>query len=135
LHPEGDVVEQSIVLVDRLPPPASDQDVESLIAPTLVCATGAGESSPQGDYSSLPPAAYLPPSFPSTPVVPPAIPGITPQPPTTQIPGNLTPAPSVAVIGDAVIYAIVWVLPLALLAFGGYFGGALTREITLAPSA
>ena len=39
--------------------------------------------------------------------------------------------PRATAAGDAVRYAAVWFLPLGLLLFGGYFGGALTRDIEL----
>jgi hypothetical protein len=135
LHPEGDAIEQAIVLEDRLPPPANSAALGSTAALVLGCAPITYTPPTRGDFSSAP--TYTPPG--STYVPPsPLIPGAIPAPytnPGTQVPPVLSqqPTPSTPV-GDAVRYAAVWLLPLALLLFGGYFGGALTRDIELPAS-
>ena len=45
------------------------------------------------------------------------------------VPPSLAQSPRPTPAGEAVRYAAVWLLPLGLLLFGGYFGGALTRDI------
>ena len=85
--------------------------------------------------TSLGPPAFAPAPYVPGSVAPGTIPNYFPQQPVTQLPPVLTaPADLTHPVGDAVIYAIVWLLPLGLLMFGGYFGTALTRDITLPPA-
>ncbi|MGH2793510.1 MAG: hypothetical protein ACRDKG_04320, partial [Actinomycetota bacterium] len=61
LHPAGDVVEQVIVVEDKLPPPANAQGVGAALAGALVCAVPAGSDSTPGDFSQPPGDASIPP--------------------------------------------------------------------------
>jgi len=131
LHPEGDVVEQTIVVEDQLPPPASSQGIGKIAASILGCAPIAQSQPSQGDYSSMPEGGSS--SIPSYPLpgtsttvggISNTTPPSAPYPAVTTLP-PARPTP----VGEAIRYAIVWFLPLGLLFFGGYFGGALTREI------
>jgi hypothetical protein len=131
LHPEGDLVEQTIVVQDKFPAPVADLGLAQTAAQTLVCAVAAG-SVPGGDYSQPPaPPPYVPP--PSAPVAyPPQIPSAPTYQAQVLLPSNTAPLPPrAAPVGDAVIYGAVWLLPLAMLFFGGYAGGSLTKEIKL----
>jgi hypothetical protein len=133
LHPEGDAVEQTIIVVDKLPPPASSSGLQAISKRVLVCAASVQAPVTGGDYSMGPPAFAPAPYVPGS-VAPGTIPNYFPQQPVTQLPPVLTaPANPTRPVGDAVIYAIVWLLPLGLLMFGGYFGTALTRDVTLPP--
>ncbi|MGH2784149.1 MAG: hypothetical protein ACRDJ1_02700 [Actinomycetota bacterium] len=131
LHPAGDAVEQVIVLEDKLPPPANAQGAGALVASVLVCAVPAGSDSTPGDFSQAPGDASFPP--PLAPIFNPPVsgPGFLAQPPQQLPPVAPGAPPAQSLVGDAVTYAIVWALPLALLVYGGYFGGALTREIAV----
>lgn len=132
LHPAGDAVEQVIVLEDKLPAPASEQGAGAIVASVLVCAVPAGSDSTPGDFSQAPSDPSIPP--PLAPLFnPPAtgVPGFLAQPPQQLPPVAPGAPPAQSLVGDAVTYAIVWALPLALLVYGGYFGGALTREIAV----
>ena len=130
LRPEGSVVEQTILVVDRLPEPASTSGVQQILPQLLVCAVPVSETPEQGDYSTapgaLPPPAYTPPGG-----APGALPGVLTPPVAPPAPPILDQPPGRTAVGDAVRYAAVWLLPLALLVFGGYFGGAFTRDIPL----
>jgi len=132
LHPEGDAIEQAIVLEDRLPPPANSKGLGQTAVLFLGCAPIIYTPPTRGDYSSAP--IYSPPGstyYPPSPVIPGSIPSY-PAIPAQQVPPVLSSNPPPAKpVGDAVRYAAVWLLPLALLLFGGYFGGALTRDIEL----
>lgn len=131
LHPAGDAVEQVIVVEDKLPPPANAQGAGALVSSVLVCAVPAGSDSTPGDFSQSPSDSSIPP--PLAPIFNPpvSVPGLT-GPPLAQLPPAVPGAPPAqSLVGDAVTYAIVWALPLALLVYGGYFGGALTREIAV----
>lgn len=132
LHPEGDAVVQVITVEDRLPPPANGAGAGQLTAQFLVCAVDAQTTPPQGDYSAGP--SFPPP--PTQPFAPPpsgpgSFPGSIGQPPSQLPPAQPPAAPGATPLGDAVTYTVVWLLPLALLIYGGYFGGALTRELKL----
>ncbi len=131
LHPAGDAVEQVIVLEDKLPPPANAQGAGALVASALVCAVPAGSDSTPGDFSQAPSDSSIPP--PIAPGFNPPVsgPGFLAQPPQQLPPVAPGAPPAQSLVGDAVTYAIVWALPLALLVYGGYFGGALTREIAV----
>jgi len=131
LHPVGDVVQQTIVLEDKLPPPANAQGAGALVASTLVCAVPSGSGATPGDFSQPPGDPSFPP--PAAPAFnPPApLPGFIAQPQPQLPPVAPGTPPAQTPLGDAVTYAIVWALPLALLVYGGYFGGALTREIAV----
>jgi len=131
LHPEGDLVEQTVTVEDQLPPQLKSIGAGKTVSSILGCAPITYSQPQQGDYSSmpspLPPAytpytpgfsapgssitlPYTPPQALSAPTLPPVVSAVTPT-------------------GEAVRYAAVWLLPLALLMFGGYFGGALTRDV------
>lgn len=132
LHPEGDAVVQVITIENRLPPPANGAGAGPLAAEFLVCAVETQTAPPQGDYSAGP-SFFPPPTQPFEPpsLAPGSFPGSIGQPPS-QLPPALPPAaPGSTPLGDAVTYTVVWLLPLALLIYGGYFGGALTRELKL----
>jgi hypothetical protein len=134
LHPQGDVVEQTILVVDKLPPPAKNAGVQTILPRLLVCAAITQSTQPQGDYSLGAPITYPPGPFVSGPYSPGTIPGFPAPPPAAQAPFSIGgPVPQANPVGDAVIYAGIWLVPLALLFFGGYFGGALTRDITISP--
>lgn len=131
LAPVGSAVQQLITIEDKLPPPANAQGVGATAVATFGCtvasqAPGSNTSFPPiGDLGSSPPP-YVPPPLPGFPG------GLGGPVPTKPLPPVLAnpPVPTRA-IGDAVTYAAVWLLPLALLLFGGYFGGAFTRDIEL----
>jgi len=132
LHPEGDVVEQTVTIEDRLPPPLNQQGLGSNAKVVLGCVETSAVPISRGDYEVPPP--YTPPAsggFTYPPSIPASNPGIyTPPPVTTpSVPPSLAQSPPPTPAGEAVRYAAVWLLPLGLLLFGGYFGGALTREI------
>jgi len=132
LHPVGDVVEQAIVVQDKLPPPIGGLGLAQVAAQVLVCAVPAGsEPLPGGDYSQPPSGPIAAP--PVTPVAyPPQVPPASLFQPPVLLPRNPAPVPQRAIpVGDPVIYAAVWLLPLAMLVFGGYAGGSLTKEIKL----
>jgi hypothetical protein len=130
LHPEGDAVEQTIVVEDKLPPPANSVGAGRTAALFLGCAPITYTRPSRGDYSSAP--SYEPPPSSYT-YPPPALPGSIPgsfSNPGAPVPPVLSSNPPPATpVGDAIRYAGIWLLPLALLLFGGYFGGALTRDI------
>jgi hypothetical protein len=132
LHPVGDVVQQTIVLENKLPPPANANNVGGVVASMLVCAVPAGSDAPRGDFSQDPSDASIPPPLAPAFNPPAQAPGFLAQPPQ-QLPPVAPGAapPTQSLVADAVTYAIVWALPLALLVYGGYFGGALTREIAV----
>jgi len=132
LHPEGDIVEQTITIEDRLPPPLNAQGLGGTAKIVLGCAEAASTPPAQGDYSV--PPSYAPPptgSYTYPPPIPATNPGTyTPPSVTTPyVPPSLAQPPATTPAGEAVRYAAVWLLPLGLLLFGGYFGGALTRDI------
>jgi len=138
LHPEGDVVEQTITVEDRLPPPLNQQGLGANAKVVLGCAESSATPINRGDYGSR----YTPPPSSGSFTYPPSIPAsnpstYTPPPVTTpSVPPVLAQPPATTPAGEAVRYAAVWLLPLGLLLFGGYFGGALTRDIEpRAPSA
>ncbi|HJT38253.1 MAG TPA: hypothetical protein VJ818_07500 [Actinomycetota bacterium] len=131
LHPEGDVVEQTLVVEDQLPAQVKALGAGKAVSSILGCAPITESTNPQGDYATTP--GFQTPSVsgytltPSAPTAAIAFPSTVPQrstaPFATIAPARATPA------GEAVRYAVVWLLPLALLSFGGYFGGALTRDV------
>lgn len=132
LHPQGDVVEQTILVVDRLPPPASTSGLQAILPPLLVCAVPASSTPEQGDYSTQPGGLTPPPSYTPPASTPGSLPGALASPVTSPVPPVLSQQPPARTpVGDAVRYAAVWLLPLGLLLFGGYFGGAFTRDIQL----
>ena len=132
LHPEGDLIEQTITVEDQLPAQVKAAGAGKTVSSILGCAPITSTPPAQGDYSSAPgsiPSSYPGYPLPSTaPVAPinlpynPA-PALSATPPLPPVVSAVTPA------GEAVRYAAIWLLPLALLLFGGYFGGALTREV------
>ena len=131
LHPEGDIVEQSIYVEDRLPMPQNLVDIAATTKIVLGCAEAEAPPPAEGDYS-VPPSYTAPPplgSYAPPPTTP--LPGVYAPPPATQQPPPILAQqpPSTSPAGDAVRYAAVWLLPLGLMLFGGYFGGALTREL------
>ena len=137
LHPEGDAVEQTLTVEDQLSPQVKSIGAGKVVSSILGCAPITSTQPQQGDYSSMPgplPPAYSPYTLPSgsapgssisLPYTNPSQPALAPTLPPV--------APSVTPTGEAVRYAAVWLLPLALLMFGGYFGGALTRDVELRP--
>lgn len=131
LHPEGDAVVQVIAVEDKLPPPANGVGAGQLAAQFLVCAVDTATTPPQGDYSVGPSYPSFPPPQAPTSYPPITSPGLIAQPPLQLPPAPPAGQPQTRAVGDAVTYAIVWALPLALLVYGGYFGGALTREISV----
>lgn len=133
LHPGGDAVAQTIEVEDRLPPPAGGLGAGPLAAQFLVCAVDTQSAPPLGDYSEGPPSFPPPPTQPyqPPPLSPGSFPGFIAQPPVQLPPAPPATSPGATPLGDAVTYAVVWLLPLALLVYGGYFGGALTRELKL----
>lgn len=131
LAPAGTAVQQLIAIEDRLPPPANAQGLGATAVATLAC-TAATQSVPSN--SSFPPIEEPPAPAPYIPPFAPGIPGGLggPIPQAPPLPPVLAAPPAPAQpVGDAVRYAAVWLLPLALLLFGGYMGGAFTRDIQL----
>ena len=132
LHPEGDIVEQTIYVEDRLPLPDDLAGLGDTTKIVLGCAAPASVPPSEGDYSQQP-SSYTPPptGYTQPPTFTNPVPGVYNPPPLNQQPPPVlaqqqqpaTPA------GDAVRYAAVWLLPLGLILFGGYFGGALTRDV------
>jgi hypothetical protein len=134
LHPEGSLVEQSIVVEDKLPASAKPVDVGSLAVQFLVCSPIVDEAPPPGQF--FPPIAE-PSNEPFTPGTSSYLPGTVGTTSRTiggygAITGSLpaTNRPSTPV-GEGVRYAAVWLLPLGLLGLFGYVGPALTRELPL----
>ncbi|MFY9586293.1 MAG: hypothetical protein WAT66_02425 [Actinomycetota bacterium] len=83
IHPEGDLVEQTILVVDLLPPPASDSEILTTLPQLLVCSTQSGTGPVPRDNSNTPRGALDPPAY-----NPPAA-GLVP------VPGVLYPAPPI----------------------------------------
>jgi hypothetical protein len=141
VHPEGTVVEQTIVVQDKLPPPPGlpsplpNPDATSLAVQFLACAPVMASPPESNDFfppiaqpgsepfSGPSPASYVPGTSGTSSTT---IGGTAA--PTTTLPA--TPQPS-SPVGEGVRYAAVWLLPLGLLAMFGYLGGALTRELPL----
>jgi len=133
LHPEGDLIEQTIAFEDQLPPQVKALGAGKTVSSILGCAAITSTPPSQGDYSSMP-GAYTPPpssayTLPSSAPVGSIRLPYTTAPPALSLPTLPPVVSAVTPAGEAVRYAIVWLLPLALLMFGGYFGGALTREV------
>ncbi|MFY9587883.1 MAG: hypothetical protein WAT66_10555 [Actinomycetota bacterium] len=134
LAPMGSTVQQLITIEDKLPPPANSQELGARAVATFGC-TVATQTAPSN--TSFPPIEE--PTSPA-PYIPPFAPGLpgdlggpipaAPLPPVLAAP----PVPT-RPLGDAVTYASVWLLPLGLLLFGGYLGGAFTRDIELGTAA
>lgn len=132
LHPQGDLVEQAITVEDQLPPQLKAVGAGKAASSILGCAPITSTPPTSGDFSSMPGAVT--PSFPSSYSLPPSTPSgsITlpfTSPPAVSLPTLPPVVSTVTPTGEAVRYAAIWLLPLALLMFGGYFGGALTREV------
>lgn len=136
LNPEGQIVEEIVLIEDQLPPPADTAGLSDLVISTLLCEpiavpagnSGDGETSPPPDLGPPPVSPYAP----FIPIGAPPIDGVV----NTQVPPAGTQAlPPAQIVGRPVLYEAIWVLPLALLIFASYFGGALTREIEIAPPA
>jgi hypothetical protein len=133
LNPEGQVVEQLIVIEDKLPPPANTAGLGELASTTLLCEP-VGVPAPSSDDGSTSPDFGAPPYTPPAPYVPISAPPLGAVPGTQQqaaAPQTIVPAQRV---GRPVLYGAIWVLPLALLIFASYYGGALTREIEIPAS-
>jgi len=131
LAPVGNAVQQVITIEDELPPPANSQGLGTTAVATFGC-TVAAQTSPSN--TGFPPIEEpFGPPVPYIPLAPPAFPGGLGGPiPTQPLPPVLAAPPSpTRAVGDAVTYASIWLLPLGLLLFGGYLGGAFTRDIEL----
>src|SRR5439155_24148106 len=117
LHPEGDLVEQTIYVEDQLPPQLKALGAGKAVSSILGCAAITSTPPSQGDYSSMPPA---PTAFGSSYTLQPPAPAGPIGLPITTPPALAAPTlpPVVSAVtptGEAVRYAIVWLLPLALL--------------------
>jgi hypothetical protein len=145
LRPVGSLVEQTIVVQDKLPPlqqqlpaPANSLNAGNLAVQFLVCSPVIDTPPETNDFfppiaqpSSEPfvsqPSAFVP----GTAGTPARTLGGTAGIPTSVLPRTIRPS---SPVGDGVRYAAVWLLPLALLAMFGYLGGAFNREVTPPPA-
>jgi hypothetical protein len=130
-NPEGQTVEQLVVLEDKLPPPANTAGLGDLAISTLLCEPIGVPAGNPDEGSTSPPPEFGPPPAPPAPFAPIAAPPLTNVPATQPGQGGTQALPPAQSVGRPVLYGAIWVLPLALLIFATYYGGALTREIEL----
>jgi hypothetical protein len=133
----GPAVEQTIVLQDMLPAPASTAGLAEMVSQTLTCTAAKAPTAPDlgPTEEEIAPETSAPESFDDV-----AIPDFSAD---VLGLGPLDSAPAVdQQIGDAALpqqladlasggfaYPIVFALPLVLLALGGYLGWALTQPV------
>lgn len=101
LHPEGDVVSQTILLVDLLPAPASTSGLQATLPELLVCSTPASTAPVPRDQPTTPGGSFVPPAYTPPAANPVFVPGVLDPAPQQPSVVALVPPPQ-NVVGAAV---------------------------------
>ena len=131
--PFGNIVEQTVVLEDKLPPPANATGVTDQLVAVLNCKAATSVKTPAVPTEPSSDEPYddsvLGDEYSLAPLFDSLTPDLT-TPTTSLVPGQALPATPVSTVaGVGFLYPVVFALPLVLLVLGGYLGRSLTQPV------